>query len=268
MLEIVSLETTVTCVQWQSQSPHLQLSKKTFLIHVISGRDRCARCVSWCCALGLPANPGGTCVSGFFFQTTFLSPRPTQPLCHVILWFLSLRCDRLNLTALAYLWRRNQEELLDEMIKCGVNAILIKVAALGMFTANRIWHEHVCERFTKQNGARLAFSGLDPDKHLKKSLTDIQPHMLKMVRKSNSVFPVLKLCLRILLSFDLLVQCVTLPLFDWLLEKQVWTERLRRGRRVWNIHPGLPHVQEENCCVSGLRVSDFRLSFLLLYCSP
>ena len=41
------------------------------------------------------------------------------------------RCGRLGLTSLAYLWRRNQEELLNEIIKCDVRAILIKVAALG-----------------------------------------------------------------------------------------------------------------------------------------
>ena len=32
---------------------------------------------------------------------------------------------------MAFLWRRNQEELLKEMITAGVEAIIIKVAALG-----------------------------------------------------------------------------------------------------------------------------------------
>jgi len=41
------------------------------------------------------------------------------------------RCARLGLTVLAYLWRRDQKELLQEMIHCGVHAIIIKVAALG-----------------------------------------------------------------------------------------------------------------------------------------
>lgn len=36
-------------------------------------------------------------------------------------------CSRLNLVSLAYLWRRDQTELLQEMIDCHVHAILIKV---------------------------------------------------------------------------------------------------------------------------------------------
>ncbi|CAO3593522.1 unnamed protein product [Absidia cylindrospora] len=41
-------------------------------------------------------------------------------------------CERLGLTSLAYLWERNQKELLAEMVDAGVNAILIKVAAMGL----------------------------------------------------------------------------------------------------------------------------------------
>ena len=36
-------------------------------------------------------------------------------------------CARLGWTCCAYLWRRPQSELLDEMIACGLNAIIIKV---------------------------------------------------------------------------------------------------------------------------------------------
>lgn len=61
-------------------------------------------------------------------------------------------CKRLNLKSLAYLWRRDQTELLQEMIDCHVHAVIIKVAALG----------------------------LDPDHHLGKSLSKMQPHLLKM----------------------------------------------------------------------------------------
>ncbi|XP_050328475.1 uncharacterized protein LOC126758296 [Bactrocera neohumeralis] len=61
-------------------------------------------------------------------------------------------CSRLNLVSLAYLWRRDQTELLQEMIDCQVHAIIIKVAALGLV----------------------------PDRHLGKSLREIQPHLLKM----------------------------------------------------------------------------------------
>ncbi|KAI8365387.1 uncharacterized protein BYT42DRAFT_589729 [Radiomyces spectabilis] len=41
-------------------------------------------------------------------------------------------CNRLGLTSLAYLWQRDQKELLAEMASAGVNAILIKVAAMGL----------------------------------------------------------------------------------------------------------------------------------------
>ncbi|KAI7907376.1 uncharacterized protein BX663DRAFT_495703 [Cokeromyces recurvatus] len=41
-------------------------------------------------------------------------------------------CNRLGLTSYAYLWRREQKELLFEMANAGVNAILIKIAAIGL----------------------------------------------------------------------------------------------------------------------------------------
>jgi hypothetical protein len=41
-------------------------------------------------------------------------------------------CRRLGLTTLAYLWQRDQGELLSEMIDAGMEAILIKVAGIGL----------------------------------------------------------------------------------------------------------------------------------------
>lgn len=41
-------------------------------------------------------------------------------------------CERLGLTSLAYLWHRNQEELLTEMVANEVHAILVKVACMGL----------------------------------------------------------------------------------------------------------------------------------------
>ena len=40
-------------------------------------------------------------------------------------------CTRLGLVSLAYLWKRDQKELLQEMIESKVHAVLIKVAAMG-----------------------------------------------------------------------------------------------------------------------------------------
>ncbi|CAG9123295.1 unnamed protein product [Plutella xylostella] len=64
-------------------------------------------------------------------------------------------CGRLGLVSLAYLWRRNQKELLQEMISSGVDAIIIKVAALG----------------------------LEPRAHLGMTLREVQPHLLLMQEK-------------------------------------------------------------------------------------
>lgn len=64
-------------------------------------------------------------------------------------------CIRLNLVPLAYLWRRDQTELLQEMIDCQVYAIIIKVASLGLV----------------------------PDRHLGKTLREMQPHLIKMKEK-------------------------------------------------------------------------------------
>ena len=61
-------------------------------------------------------------------------------------------CKRLGLISLAYLWRRNQEELLNEMINCNIEAVIIKVAALG----------------------------LNPNYHLGKTISILRPDILKL----------------------------------------------------------------------------------------
>ncbi|XP_030855586.1 diphthine--ammonia ligase [Strongylocentrotus purpuratus] len=63
-------------------------------------------------------------------------------------------CGRLGLISLAYLWRRDQSELLQEMIHANVHAILIKVAALGL-----------------------------KEKHLGKTIAEIRPYMETMKTK-------------------------------------------------------------------------------------
>lgn len=61
-------------------------------------------------------------------------------------------CIRLGLVSLAYLWQRDQAELLQEMIKCEIDAVIIKVAALG----------------------------LEPSRHLGRSLRLLEPHLHSM----------------------------------------------------------------------------------------
>lgn len=41
-------------------------------------------------------------------------------------------CGRLGLVSLTYLWRRDQSELLDEMIQSGICAVMIKTASMGL----------------------------------------------------------------------------------------------------------------------------------------
>eukprot|EP00466_Bigelowiella_natans_P015110 jgi/Bigna1/33495/e_gw1.2.107.1 len=59
-------------------------------------------------------------------------------------------CDRLGLVSLAYLWQRDQSDLLREMVfDAGIDAVLVKVASMG----------------------------LNPHKHLGKSLKDLYPFL-------------------------------------------------------------------------------------------
>ncbi|TRM67665.1 hypothetical protein BD626DRAFT_479464 [Schizophyllum amplum] len=60
-------------------------------------------------------------------------------------------CRRLGLTSLSYLWQRDQGELLSEMVDAGLEAILIKVAGIGLTT-----------------------------KHLGKTLAEMQPTLQKL----------------------------------------------------------------------------------------
>lgn len=67
-------------------------------------------------------------------------------------------CRRLSLTPLCYLWQRDQAELLSEMIDAGMEAVLIKVAGIGL-----------------------------KPKHLGKTLKEMQPTLIKLVRFSDLV---------------------------------------------------------------------------------
>uniref|UniRef100_A0A914D4W5 Diphthine--ammonia ligase n=1 Tax=Acrobeloides nanus TaxID=290746 RepID=A0A914D4W5_9BILA len=66
-------------------------------------------------------------------------------------------CKRLNLTPLCYLWEKDQIQLFDSMIHAGVDAIVIKVAAMGLTS-----------------------------KHLGMTLKEIRDHLLEMNKKYGS----------------------------------------------------------------------------------
>ncbi|MPC91898.1 Diphthine--ammonia ligase [Portunus trituberculatus] len=76
-------------------------------------------------------------------------------MCLYVCVFVCYRCSRLGLVCLAYMWRRDQSELLQEMVACGLDAILIKVAAIG----------------------------LHPRKHLGKSISQMMSYLEKMKEK-------------------------------------------------------------------------------------
>ncbi|XP_055801105.1 diphthine--ammonia ligase [Solanum dulcamara] len=61
-------------------------------------------------------------------------------------------CSRLGLISLAYLWKQDQSFLLQEMIRNGIIAIAVKVAAIG----------------------------LNPSKHLGKEIVYLEPHLHKL----------------------------------------------------------------------------------------
>jgi diphthine-ammonia ligase len=64
-------------------------------------------------------------------------------------------CGRLNLMSVGYLWQKEQHSLLGEMVDSGVEAILIKVAAMG----------------------------LEADDHLGKTIAELTPHFRKLHSK-------------------------------------------------------------------------------------
>ena len=63
-------------------------------------------------------------------------------------------CARLGLTSLAYLWHQPQERLLRSMIEADIHAVLVKVAVMG----------------------------LDPGKHLGRSLAQMEPTLHRLCR--------------------------------------------------------------------------------------
>uniref|UniRef100_A0A8C4T0T8 Diphthine--ammonia ligase n=1 Tax=Erpetoichthys calabaricus TaxID=27687 RepID=A0A8C4T0T8_ERPCA len=58
-------------------------------------------------------------------------------------------CQRLGLQPLAYLWRRCQEDLLREMISSNIHALIIKVAAFGMYPGSNLKSEFESLLFLK-----------------------------------------------------------------------------------------------------------------------
>ena len=77
-------------------------------------------------------------------------------------------CTRLGLTTFAYLWQTDQKELLAEMIRAGLTAVIIKVAAIGKLS---FWFD--------------AYVGLK-SVHLGKTLGEMQPILLALVTSCSN----------------------------------------------------------------------------------
>ena len=76
-------------------------------------------------------------------------------------------CARLGLVSLAYMWHQPQAALLRGMIASGIEAVLIKVAALG----------------------------LAPERHLGRTLQHMEPHLHKICGSDLSASaPVFRVC--------------------------------------------------------------------------
>ena len=96
------------------------------------------------------------------------------------------RCERLGLVSLAYLWQRDQKELLQEMTEVPIDAVLIKVRA----RTSKPDDPFDCPTrisLTHAPNAQVAALGLDPYKHLGKSITALRPLLFRLVLLSLSL---------------------------------------------------------------------------------
>jgi hypothetical protein len=94
------------------------------------------------------------------------------------------RCERLGLVSLAYLWQRDQKELLQEMTEVPIDAVLIKVRAR---TSKPNALLAALLSLTHARNAQVAALGLDPYKHLGKSITALRPLLFRLVLLSLSL---------------------------------------------------------------------------------
>ena len=72
-------------------------------------------------------------------------------------------CKKLGLVSLAFMWMRNQSDLLQEMVNFKVNAIIVKVACIGLNSKhlgqNLEQMQPVLEKLNQQFGANVCGEG-------------------------------------------------------------------------------------------------------------
>lgn len=112
----------------------------------------------------------------------------------LILWYgmWYYRCVRLGLTSIAYLWQRDQEELLTNMIDDGLNAIIIKVATIGQSLPSLPPSSSFLALFLSPSFSPSSLSHSETtfsstpaglrQTHLGQTLQEIKPHLKQLVR--------------------------------------------------------------------------------------
>lgn len=84
-------------------------------------------------------------------------------------------CRRLGLTALSYLWQRDQAELLQEMVDCEVNAVLIKVAGIGLKP------HHLGQSLAQMQPILQSLVSVISNRKISKYLSSISMHSLALI---------------------------------------------------------------------------------------
>lgn len=150
-------------------------------------------------------------------------------------------CDRLGLTSLAYLWQENQAELMRKMCNLGLDARLVKVAAVGLnekhlgklisemypilTKLNQMYDVHVC-------GEGGEFETLVFDAPFFKKKLEIAS--LKIVAHSSEVSYITDLKIDVLDKEDISVEKIVTP--SLLLEEFANVERQVEDSNIWNAH--------------------------------
>ncbi|KTG37412.1 hypothetical protein cypCar_00028711 [Cyprinus carpio] len=91
-------------------------------------------------------------------------------------------CARLQLQPLAYLWRRDQAELLREIISSDLHAVVIKVAA-QMHVDLQLCEQESAESPSLIRSCVVFMAGLDPERHLGKSLAEMEAYLHELSEK-------------------------------------------------------------------------------------
>ena len=142
-------------------------------------------------------------------------------LCQNLRFSFTFRCCRLGLVSLAYLWQRDQADLLREMIDAGVKAVLIKVASMG-----------IQENWSLILGITSPITSWFCQAWCRRSIL-VEPQKTSTLNCTNWY------------DNDYCLQCdnqdISVSVFT---EPAVWDQCLWWRRWVWNLHSRLPSISQ------------------------